>query len=282
MNASAATRGATGVNRRRKGTQAGSNTPPCPAPVNSPLTITSVYCSGGRLPGASGNRGYRRRMCGRFTQEFTWAEVRDFYNLLQPARNLQPRYNISPTTSVEAIVQHGGGRELVPMRWGLVPGWWKKSLKEVPSTFNARAETVAEKPMFRSAFKRTRCIIPASGYYEWQATEEGKQPHYITRADAPVFSIAGLWDEWTEPDTGEPLRSCTMIVTSANDALRSIHDRMPVILDRGDLDAWLSASGGLELLKPAAAEAVRSWPVSKRVNRPGSDNDPTLIEPLAA
>ncbi|MGO9235082.1 MAG: SOS response-associated peptidase [Methylocella sp.] len=128
----------------------------------------------------------------------------------------------------------GTGPELPPMRWGLILGWWKKTAKEVPSTFNARAETVAQKPMFRSAFKRTRCIVPASGYYEWRAAEGGKRPYFISAADGEVLSIAGLWDQWKDPQTGDTILSATSIVTAANDFTRAIHDRVPVLLDRRD------------------------------------------------
>jgi len=107
-------------------------------------------------------------MCGRFTQNYTWAEIRDAMDLRGVPRNLRPRYNIAPTTTVDVVRTSEDGRELVPMRWGLIPSWWKKTAKEVPSTFNARAETVADKPMFRAAFKRNRCIVPAGGYLEWQ------------------------------------------------------------------------------------------------------------------
>ena len=131
-------------------------------------------------------------MCGRFTQSYTWRELVELYRLTQPAVNLRPRYNIAPTTAIDVVTLVDAGPELVPMRWGLIPGWWKKTGKEVPSTFNARAETVAEKPMFRSAFKRTRCIVPASGYYEWRAVEGGKQPYFISAADGAVLSLAGL------------------------------------------------------------------------------------------
>jgi putative SOS response-associated peptidase YedK len=123
-------------------------------------------------------------MCGRFTQSCPWRERVDLCRLTQPARNLRPRYNIAPTTPVDVMGLADAGPELVPMRWGLIPGLWKKTAKEVPSTFNARAETVAQKPMFRSAFKRIRCIVPASGYYEWRVAEGGKQPFFMSTADA--------------------------------------------------------------------------------------------------
>ena len=220
-------------------------------------------------------------MCGRFTQSYTWRELVELYRLTVPARNLRPRYNIAPTTTIDVLRLAESGPELVSMRWGLIPGWWKKTAKEVPSTFNARAETVAEKPMFRSAFKRTRCIMPASGYYEWRAVEGGKQPYFISAADGEVLSIAGLWDQWKDPETGETISSATLIVTAANDFTRPIHDRMPVLLRNHDLDAWLTGKSGVELLLSAPNDYLRMWPVSKQVNVSGrGDDDPSLIEPI--
>ena len=125
-------------------------------------------------------RAYIRSMCGRFTNRLTWREIVALYRLSVPAtpeRNLPARYNICPTDTIDTVVEEDGKRDLVPMRWGLVPWWWKKRVKDVPATFNARAETISEKPMFRDAFKRRRCLIPASGYYEWQSTPTGKQPY---------------------------------------------------------------------------------------------------------
>jgi putative SOS response-associated peptidase YedK len=192
------------------------------------------------------------------------------------------RYNIAPTTAIDVVRPGGAGPELVSMRWGLIPGWWKKTAKEVPSTFNARAETVAGKPMFRSVFKRNRCIVPASGYYEWRAIAGGKQPYFISAADGSVLAIAGLWDEWKD-QTGEAVFSCTLIVTGANGFTRRIHDRMPVLLAPRDYEAWLAGKAGVELLRPAPDDVLRMWPVSKRVNVSGQgDDDPSLIEPLEA
>jgi len=220
-------------------------------------------------------------MCGRFTQSYTWRELVELYRLTQSARNLRPRYNIAPTTAIDVVRLVDTGPELIPMRWGLIPGWWKKTGKEVPSTFNARAETVAEKPMFRSAFKRTRCIVPASGYYEWRAIEKSKQPYFISAADGAVLSIAGLWDQWKDIETGEMIASATLIVTAANDFTRSIHDRMPVLLGQQDHEAWLTGKAGVELLRPAPDDLLRMWPVSKRVNVSGrGDDDASLIEPV--
>jgi putative SOS response-associated peptidase YedK len=200
-----------------------------------------------------------------------------------PGRNLQARYNICPTTTIDAVIQREARRELVPIRWGLVPSWWKKKAKETPATFNARAETVAEKPMFLAAFKRTRCLIPASGYYEWQTTPTGKQPYYFTARDGSPLTIAGLWDEWKDIESGEPLKSCTMIITTANDFVSKFHERMPVLLQQSDFDNWLTGNAGTELLRPAATDFLQSWPVSKRVNSSRApDDDPTLVDSVAA
>jgi putative SOS response-associated peptidase YedK len=133
--------------------------------------------------------------------------------------------------------------------------------------------------MFRDAFKRSRCLIPASGYYEWLPTPTGKQPYYYTALDGSPLTFAGLWDEWKDTGTGEPLKSCTMMVTNANDLARKIHDRMPVLLQPKDFDSWLAGTAGTKVLRPAANDYLQAWPVSKRVNssRAPSD-DPTLIE----
>jgi putative SOS response-associated peptidase YedK len=221
-------------------------------------------------------------MCGRFVQRYTWDDIRELYDLPDgPARNLQAHYNIAPTEVVRPAAV--GTAELVSMRWGLVPWWWNKPLKQLPASFNARAETVADKPMFLDAFKRHRCIIPASGYYEWLKRPDGKQPYFISGSDGGVLSFAGLWDQWKNPETGEPVISCTIIVTDANALTRPIHDRMPVVLDKADIGPWPNGEAGTELLKPAGEDRLRMWPVSRRVNKTGTGNDdPTLIEEVAA
>jgi len=123
-------------------------------------------------------------MCGRFTQNYTWAEVHDFLSLLGPPKNVQARYNVAPTTLVDVVrLNSQGQRELVKMRWGLIPYWWKKQLKDLPATFNARVETVAEKPMFRDAYRYRRCIVPVSGFYEWTGDKKARQPHLFTSSD---------------------------------------------------------------------------------------------------
>lgn len=225
-------------------------------------------------------------MCGRFTRQYTWAELHALYMLSvgfeNERSNLQPRYNICPTTTIDAVVERDGKRTVETMRWGLVPSWWKKSLKELPATFNARAETVADKPMFRSAFKRNRCIIPASGYFEWTATADGrKQPHYFTRCDGEIVSIAGLFEEWKSPETGKPMLSCSMIIGPANDFVSPYHDRMPIILERHQFEGWLNAGLGTEALRPSGNDVLRQHAVSMRVNSSRADeNDATLVDPV--
>jgi putative SOS response-associated peptidase YedK len=141
-------------------------------------------------------------MCGRFTQLYSWPELVALYRLTMPPVNLQPSYNICPTDPVDVgLPKEGGGLDFVRMRWGLVPYWWSKPLKQVPATFNARSDTVATKPMFRDAFKRRRCVIPMSGFYEGRQMADGKQPFFISGADAPVLSVAGLWDNWKNRET---------------------------------------------------------------------------------
>jgi len=225
-------------------------------------------------------------MCGRFTNKMTWAEIVALYRLAMaaPPHNVPPRYNICPTDPVDVVREIDGRRELAQMRWGLVPRWWSKPLKELrASTFNARAETVETKPFFRDAFRRNRCLIPMSGYFEWQNTSSGKQPWYYTARDGSALAAAGLWDSWRDPEAGKPLLSCTMIVTEPNAIAAEIHDRMPVLLTQEQFEPWLSGKAGVDLLKPAPDDLLQKWPVSKRVNSSKAPaDDATLIEQAAA
>jgi len=175
-----------------------------------------------------------------------------------------------------------GRRELVAMRWGLVPMWWQKALKSVPATFNARAEGIETRPMFRDAYKRRRCIIPASGFYEWTGSKNDKTPHLFSAADgSPILALAGLWDRWRNPE-GEDVLSCTIIVSGASAWMAPYHDRMPVLLREADFKTWLSGEAGPEMLQPAAESALREWTVDPRLNRTGEgDDDPTIVEPVA-
>ena len=220
-------------------------------------------------------------MCGRFTVKATWAELVALYRLTMdaPPHNLRPRYNVCPTDPVDVVTEREGKRELVTMRWGLVPWWWSKPLKELRmATFNARAETVEAKPVFRDAFKRSRCLIPISGYYEWQNTPSGKQPWYFTAADSsPLLTAAGLWDEWKNRETGERLKSCTMIVGEPNAFAADIHDRMPIFLGEDQFVPWLNGEAGAEVLKPAPNDYLQRWPVSKRVNSSKANTDDATL-----
>jgi putative SOS response-associated peptidase YedK len=224
-------------------------------------------------------------MCGRFTNRLTWEEIVRLYRLTikAPPHNMPPRYNICPTDPVDVVTERDGNRDFIRMRWGLVPSWWPKPFKDLKAaTFNARTETVADKPFFRDAFRRTRCLIPASGYYEWQDTATGKQPWYFTRADSEPITFAGVWDEWKDKATGEVLKSCTMLITEPNDFVAEVHDRMPVVLESKDFVSWLN-DGGLTLLKPAANDVLQRWPVSRRVNSSRAPaDDPSLIDRVEA
>jgi len=208
-------------------------------------------------------------MCGRFSQYYTWQEVHAFSQplaLVGPASNLQPHYNISPTQQAGVLLLGDDGvLHYEQMRWWLVPSWWKKTLREVPSAFNARAETVSEKPMFRDAFKRRRCIVPASGFFEWSGPKEAREPWFISAADGGLLGFAGLWDRWRNPETGEEVRSFTIIVTSANLFMGEIHDRMPVILPPEAWADWLAEPRD-DLLKPAPEETLRRWRVTAAMN----------------
>ena len=195
---------------------------------------------------------------------------------------MPPRYNVCPTDPVDVVRERDGNRELVPMRWGLVPRWWSKTLKDVRmATFNARAETVETKPFFRDAFEHNRCLIPMSGYYEWQDTPTGKQPYYFTARDgSPILTAAGIWSSWNNRETGQQLLSCTMLITEPNEFVATVHDRMPVLLTEKQFEPWLSGEAGLDYLKPAGNDLLlQMWPVSKRVNSSKAPaDDPTLIE----
>jgi len=223
-------------------------------------------------------------MCGRFSQHYTWEQIHAFSqpltNALPPEQgNLPPRYNIAPTTNVHMIVPAEGGRELRSARWWLVPSWWKKSIKEVPSTFNARVETVDTSPMFRDAFKRKRCIVPASGFFEWTGPKTDRTPHYFSAADGSLLGIAGLWESWQSSE-GEEVTSCTMVVRDADEWTARYHDRMPSFLQPDDFDAWLSGSVGKELLRKTPPK-LQEWIVNRQVNKTGQgDNEPATIAPV--
>ena len=215
-------------------------------------------------------------MCGRFTLYHAPEEVAERFDVGE-VQKTDARYNIAPTQAVSAVTQNGT-RHLENYHWGLIPSWAKDPAIG-NKMINARAETLAEKPSFRTALARRRCLIPADGFYEWQAAEAGskaKTPMYLHRRDSGLFAFAGLWDEWHAPD-GSPLRSCTIITTTPNAIAAPIHNRMPVILRPDDEAYWLNHAVTdtrdlLSLLVPYPAEAMEAYPVSRRVNVPAVDD----------
>ena len=221
-------------------------------------------------------------MCGRFAVAQTRFErIEQILGTEFPER--VPRYNIAPTQTIAVIRQaEHGGYVMEDFRWGLVP-FWAKDSKLPYSTFNARIETVETKPVFRGPFKSRRCLIPASGWYEWK-TEAGKKwPSYFTSAGDEGLALAGLWDTWHAPD-GYTLRSCTILVGPANERVSTVHDRMPLILPDNAYRIWLDPAAPLDairaLLQPFDADQLRGWPVTPAVNQARNDH-PDLIAPIA-
>lgn len=255
-------------------------------------------------------------MCGRFALTISPLELARQLDLpFEP--DLQPRYNIAPSQQLPVLRRkQQGDRELANMRWGLIPSW-SKDPAIGNRMINARAETVAEKPSFRAALKRRRCLVPASGFYEWKQPEDSnkksadadpksestetkrresgtaknrgtrpaKQPYYIRppgQSPDALFCFAGLWEHWTDKKSGEQIESFTIITTSANDFMRSIHDRMPVIVDPADFARWLDpdtieSEKVLELLRPCPSDKLQAYPVSTLVNNPRNDSDECLV-----
>jgi putative SOS response-associated peptidase YedK len=221
-------------------------------------------------------------MCGRFTLHTPPEILRDHFGLDATPQFTLENYNITPSQDIVAVRETDGRRELVPLRWGLVPSW-SRDARSGNRMINARAETVAVKPAYRTAFRKRRCLIPADGFYEWHQTESGKQPYHICMRDGGVFAFAGLWERWTGDD--ERVESCTILVTEASETIRPVHDRMPVILSPEAYGQWLdpTLTDGdqlIGLLRPYIASAMVAYPVTKRVNSP-ANNDPGCIAPLS-
>lgn len=226
---------------------------------------------------------YRPRMCGRYSLTLPPDAVRRLFGYLARP-NMAPRANIAPTQPVAAVRRDADGTpEFACLRWGLIPSWAKDAAIG-NRLINARAESVAEKPAFRAAFRARRCLIAADGFYEWRKEGGRRQPYRILRRDAAPFGFAGLWERWHDPATGEVIESCTIITTDANNALRQIHPRMPVILDPAAFAAWLDPAAdpraAQALLAPAPDDLLRAYPVSTRVNSPRNEGL-DLVEPLA-
>ncbi len=230
-------------------------------------------------------------MCGRFTLRTPLTVLsQQFLFDLGPAveaASTRPRYNIAPTQTVAAVRRQQGGsrRELAWFHWGLIPSW-AKDAKMAAGMINARGETIAEKPAFRTPFARRRCLVLADGFFEWKTVGKQKQPFYFRLQNEQPFAFAGLWEHWRGPagSDGPPLESCTIVTTTANELCRPLHERMPVILDPDDYDRWLDPQSSKEdllaIMQPLPAELMKSELVNPRVNNARND-DAECILPLA-
>jgi putative SOS response-associated peptidase YedK len=221
-------------------------------------------------------------MCGRFTLRTPAREVAEAFGLAELPL-FPPRYNIAPTQPLLAVrrMASADGRQATWLKWGLVPSW-----AQDPSIgsrmINARGETAAEKPSFRTALARRRCLVPADGFYEWRREGKARKPCYVRLADGRPFALAGLWEHWER--AGQAIDSCTLLTTEANELMAGVHDRMPVILDPSDYDLWLDpavqdAARVAPLLRPFPSERMTAYPVSTWVNSP-THEDPQCIEPV--
>ena len=213
----------------------------------------------------------------------TWAQVHAFsqgLDLVVPDAAPQASFNIAPTQSVWTILAEDKGASAEQLRWGLVPSW-ARDIKAGAALINARLETVAEKPSFRSAWKTRRCLVPASGYYEWRPEAGVKQPYWIHDAEQPMIVFGGIWENWKTPE-GDWLRSFAIITTAAGDDMLELHDRTPLMLSGDVLNAWLHAGvdEAMAIAMSAPLPALAWHPVSRAVGNPRS-NGPQLVQPIA-
>lgn len=226
-------------------------------------------------------------MCGRFTLHASPEQIAEQFGVAEP-EVLADRYNIAPTQPVGIVRldRSAKGREWALVHWGLIPSWAKDPGMGA-RMINARGETLAEKPSFRAALRRRRCLVPADGFYEWKRTGSSKQPYYIRLRNHEPFAFAGLWEIWTAPD-GSEVESCTVITTGPNELMADLHDRMPVILMPEDYEQWLGTGKDADskeveqlqhLIRPCGAERMEAYPVSTRVNSPAHEGA-ELITPL--
>jgi len=219
-------------------------------------------------------------MCGRYALHSRPEVIALAFGLSEVPASIVPHFNIAPTSEVLVVrLNSEGARMPALVRWGLLPRW-AKDPKLAAKLNNARGETVAEKPSFRDAYRKRRCLVPANGFYEWRRVETRKQPYYIHPAQDELFAFAGLWERWE--GAGKALETCTVVTTDANAPMQAIHDRMPVILASQDYARWLDCRAGVDvadLLVPCPPEAIRVHAVGTAVNR-ASNDVPELIAPL--
>lgn len=220
-------------------------------------------------------------MCGRFVRSSSIREIADYFNIGHHSFEVAPSYNVAPAQDI-IIMNNQGVKQLVKCHWGFVPSW-ARDLSMGHNMINARSETVAEKPAFRAAFRKQRCLVIASGFYEWQKEKGKKVPVYVSLKSGNPFGFAGLYNVWASPE-GKKMCTCTILTTEANDLLTAIHDRMPVIIPPGKEDSWLDPEvENIELLKgflgPFPSKEMVITRVSDRVNSP-KYNSPDNITPL--
>jgi putative SOS response-associated peptidase YedK len=222
-------------------------------------------------------------MCGRVIQTSTPEAIRRLFDAIAPVPNAPPRYNGAPSQELMVLRRNPetGERTLQLLRWGLIPSWTKDA-KGGRKPINARAETIASSPMFKGAYAKRRCLLPIDGFFEWKAIKgsKTKQPYALAMKDRSPFAVAGIWENWTRPDTAEAIRTFAVITCEANELVSQIHDRMPVIIAPTDYDRWLGQEPDpRDLVKPFPAEPMTMWPISTRVNSPKND-DEGLLEPI--
>ena len=220
-------------------------------------------------------------MCGRFVRSSTIKEIAAYFDVEQPALDLEPSYNVAPAQDI-IIINNLGVKQIVKCRWGFVPPW-AKDLSEGYNMINARSETVAEKPSFKTAFRKQRCLVIANGFYEWRKEKRRKVPFYVSLKSGKPFGFAGLYTVWISPE-GEKMCTCAILTTGASDLIAPVHDRMPVVIPRDKEDLWLAPEVNdadllRDLLMSNPPEEMMIRKVSDRVNSP-SYNSPVNIEPV--
>ncbi len=222
-------------------------------------------------------------MCGRFSRHHKPDEIAERFDVELIDFDFDPRYNIAPS-QISPVIAFQNERKMMAAKWGLVP-FWAKDPAIGNKLINARAETLAEKPSFKNALAKRRCLIPADGFYEWQKKSKGPgQPYYVRLNSGGLFAFAGLWEVWKNPEGGM-LQTFTIITTEPNELIKTFHHRMAVILKPEDEGAWIDPENGvndvLPLLKPYPAEGMEAYMVSRAINSPLTDNE-ALIEPISA
>src|SRR5215472_4232215 len=236
------------------------------------------FPSAGLTFGESSPACHNHPMCGRYRLSRRKQIIEEHFDAISDAEDWTPRYNVAPTQPVPVIRQNPTAptRHLSQMRWGLIPSW-SKDASGAAKMINARSETAQTLPAFREAMKYRRCLVPADGFYEWRRTGANKQPFIFEVNEGQLFAFAGLWEGWKDP-SGTWIKTCTILTTTPNAVTSAVHDRMPVILDPSDYDLWLDpgmkeTSDVSQLLKPFDAAAMRSYPVSNRVNHVVNDDE---------